>query len=484
MAEYTPNKREMASGDYIQLFNWRITGWKFGRRVQVEVEEQRSRAKIKIPQAVWQIGALDKAAYTYPNLDSSAEGGLVPIGIGKVLRAPVVLVDGGGESPTEYTFRVVGHAINSFDGFYVDGEQVSAQSFDLATSEFTLSSAVYDGVAEVRVDFTALYDNVADVIEWLLETWGGEPTTNLHKPGSGDPDEGEGFGTYGSRTNWVRGHLNSFSSGTERSLYALSKFIDSEEDLMDLCDELAGFCGGLFFNNRQGKYTLRTWNPQPAEGFMRFDQTIEGEIRDVVPEAMPNEAVTRVIARYRKRLDETGQQFLVEGSEPLRRRRGLKEHALLDQELPFHYREDALLWAGRTLAMRGPPLRVYRATVFRKGATLLPGDGVWLSYARRNLNGPFEVIGVSWKPGSKTCELRLVDWRGLGDEHAFWLAASPAMPSYLGGRDMDPWDADSLPWDADELRFAQTDGGYWQDDNGFAQDGTEEARDYSRWTGP
>jgi hypothetical protein len=194
--------------------------------------------------------------------------------------------------------------------------------------------------------------------------------------------------------------------------------------------------------------------------------------------------VTRVIARYKERLDDTGKQFLVVESDYWRRRRGLKKHALLDIDLPFSERDDALLWAGRTVTMRGAPLRVYTAKVFRKGATLLPGDGVFLDYPRRGLNGPFEVIGVKWRPGANHCTLRLVDWRGLKDEHAFWLAASPAMPSDIGGRDMDPWDNESTPWDDDELRFAQTDGGYWQDQNGFAQDGSAPARNYSRWTGP
>ena len=173
---------------------------------------------------------------------------------------------------------------------------------------------------------------------------------------------------------------------------------------------------------------------------------------------------TRVSGRYRIYNEADTGQVLIFGDDSIKRTRGLDVHSTLEEDLPFADLVHAEWWSERIVVMKGRSVRMWDVICNQKAALLRPGDPVKLSKPNRRLDGFFEVISVTHKPGTGSITMRVSQWRGFNIESGFWSDSSPLFPAYLGGGDASSWDD---TWTILQKTWAKENIGYWTDDNGF-----------------
>jgi hypothetical protein len=449
--DYVPGFDTFPDNDYEVVGKWRITKVHFGHECTVTVEELKTRIAVEIPRNVFKTGELDADTFTYPNIDPDRVGEIVPVAFGISYGVPTTLIDN-----TTGLYKITGHALDAITRVY-DGNGVTVNVItDLANGEFT-----YSAMGTLYADIDAGNENPADCIEKLItdeDRGAGESTSEILQPGSGDPDEGQGFGTYGSRTKWIVGYTK---EGQEVHRPAISLFLDSAEELLDTIEHVSAFANALVYIDRQGRYTCRYWEPKVGQGVFNLDAS---DILDVTQVGDWKDPITKVIAKYRERRDNSTFQVVEVESDEHEYRLGLTTESVLEEELPMTLKVDATQWAGRTLAMRARPIRTLDVECSQRAMLLQPGDAVSIDYPRRGIDGKFEVIETSIHPGSHEVSLTVSDWRGFGNRPGFWVIDSPVFPATLGGGAASPWDN---TWTDAQKAWAKQNVGYWMDDDEF-----------------
>jgi hypothetical protein len=473
LGKYVPQFDTFPDDEYESVGKWRITQVTFGHECTITVEELKTRINIEIPRFVYKTGAeTDEATFTYKNLESGAIGDTVPIAYGVVYGAKCTLIDTDSASGDQ-TYKIVGHEIDAVLRVYNSSNATTDPgSIDLTKAEFTITGG---GAGTLYADIDAGYENPADCIEMLItdeDRGAGEDVTELFKPGSGDDDEGQGFGTYGSRTKWVIGET---VMGTEVNRPAISLYLDSAEDMLEVVERVASFAMANVYVDRLGRYTCRAWEPVVSQGAFKLDAS---DIMDVVQVGDWTTPINKVTALYRKDYKTGNEQVAEQASVELQTRQGMPTEAVLEESVPFNNKVDAARWASQTLAMRGRPLRTIGVECSQRAMLLQPGDVVDVEYGRRDIDGIYEILEVTIQPGSFEVRLTLTNWRGYDDRPGFWVIDSPVFPTSLGGGAASPWDN---TWTDAQKKWARENVGYWEDDNGFMDSNDLDSYKASVW---
>lgn len=458
--------------DYEVVGKWRVEAWdrEDGEAI-LRLKEYKSRSRVKIPQAVFQLGELDEANFTWPNIDLNIVGNRVPIAMGPLLGVVAFCVD-----TTTGTFRVVGHAISAFTAFRTsEGIEVTPDSTDITKSEFVFADWTDDTKTDyfhvpIEVDIVAPYDNPADQIEEVLTTWAGEPDSALLMPSSGGDDENMGFGTYGSRNEWLLGTDN---DGNEVSVYAGALYIDSETEALKICETIAAVAGGLFYSDLQGRYVLRLWEPVASENELTLN---EWDIDDVKDTTDAGDPVTSVVVGYAHNYSSDTAQFVSDESDEWLYRRNLPSHEIEQKTLDLSDIKDARNWGSRELAMKGPPRYMLDIYCNQKAFLRQPGDAVRVVYSREGIDDFFDVLGVRNKPGTGEVVLSVSNWRGLAARTALVCDETFNFPDRLGGASAETY---SPAWSDAQKKWASENGFYICDDNGFAAPTDEDSYNFS-----
>lgn len=462
---YEKASGEMAFDRYQPLGKWRVASWTASRgEVSFLLREWKSRLEIELPKAVYaKAETANEASFVYKTPDEAATGKPVPIGFGQLYRVPAVCVD----LPTR-RFKLFGHACNTIQAAYLEGDSVALETVDTTKSEFTIPSwdaDKYGDTPAVTADCRGYVDgsgnyltNPADVIAALLTTWAGEPSSSLLSPAGGDSAEGTGFGEHGSRTKWVIGTTR---SGAERHEFAAALYLSTARPALEVIEELAAAAGATFRTDASGLYVLQRWCPQASEGLPTFR---DADILECEREISSEDAVTKAVGRFAFRQADDAADSATAINPAGLLHRALPSAATRNADLPLSERDDALEWAQRTVFLDGEPFRVWRLVLNQRAMLLEPGDCFALD-SRRWGSGVLEVLEVRGEASRGTRQVRACDQRGARDRCGYWTDDSPTFPARLGGGAASPW---SSAWTAEQKAWARQNLGYWTDDHGFA----------------
>lgn len=131
---YLPTFRSMAREDYQALGKWRVESWERSTSLFLRLVDLKTRLVASVPPNLY-------GYETYPAMDSQKVGQPIPIAYGTIKGAEATLIDGALKK-----FKVAGHAILKFDGFFADGQPFTPTTTDTTLAEFTWSEYLNNNV--------------------------------------------------------------------------------------------------------------------------------------------------------------------------------------------------------------------------------------------------------------------------------------------------------------------------------------------------
>ena len=441
----SPGFDDTDRADYHPLAKWRIDSWEVGTSLKLTLRDLKTRLKSVVASDVF-------TGEDYPNANAATLGSTIPIIYGTVRGATAYLID----SETS-TFKVADHEITALT-VYSDGAVVVPDSTDFANGEFVWTG--YDG-EEMTADVKTALSNPADVIYDLLTVYGGETSDTVFQPGSGHDREGQGFGTFGSRTHFILGHDK---NGVEVNAPTLSIYINEEKNILDMIGIIEKFAMCDLYTGTDGLITLVPWEPLRGQDITY--QFAKHEIFNAERGDETSDTVTRAVVKYRKQHANDTTQVHVAENEEGRLLRGLPSHITEEVDAPFSERRDAQQWGSRFTFMRSKPVETWGLDVTPKAWFLTPGNTVSLTYPQRNLDGLFEVLTVEFTPGKGPVKLLVGNRRGFGDTVGFYSIDAPTFPADLGGGSAETW---SAGWTVEQKKWARENIMYLTDDNELAE---------------
>jgi len=211
----------------------------------------------------------------YPYLNDDNVDVPKPIAYGEIFNAECICLN-QEESTTNYTFLICDtefNAVDSLDKVYVEGEEKTPTSTDLANGTFVLTSTQLggDSSAEVTADFEIAINNGVSIIKDLIENYDGKPFLS---------------------TFWDTTEVNTAASlARDTSLY-----IDDDKKLKDAVKEVSSDIDGLFFAKDNGKYTIRIYdaNRTPTKTIYTDEWIDEPDIDNNA-----SEFLTSAVVKYR-----------------------------------------------------------------------------------------------------------------------------------------------------------------------------------------
>lgn len=394
---------------------------------------------------------------TYPTIDESFLGEVIPRAYGVIFGAEPIIIDVGLKK-----FKVANHAIFDFVDVRVEDEdgilqQSAFASVDKANGQFTLGddwetgrAVAVDFVGRVRSDGKPMI-NPSDVVKDLLE-YAGE-TSRLNTPS-------------------FTAAYNALDVGEDRykqrtTARKMGIYIREAKNLLDLISEINTHAGSYLYVNQSGQYTFGVWTPSVGEGLQVFDQS---EQLAWTSETFNSEIPSKVVVQYARRdVDEFWQSLSVERDE-FQYAHDQPAARVKEVETFFYDTADARAFAQSVLNMEGRPLKLHRVTLPWKGFTLFPGDQIRLTDTRRAVDLVVEVLEINVSLLEGAANLVCGDMRGLSSEPGFWVADAATLPSHLSTET--GYGAGALTWNAswsDAIKtWAKQNVGYWTDANGFA----------------
>ncbi len=335
---------------------------------------------------------------------------------------------------------------------YDNWTQIDFATRDEANGEFTLSTDVWDGKAELSVDVIGktsgddAIENPTDIVADILASVG---ETNLN------------VASFDAARAW-------FNLGTDRrgnSLIHLrpSVYLANEQEALVVIQTILTATGSYLFVNAAGEWVFKAAVPLPSDA---LDLT-ELELFEMKRSDDTSDVPTSVIVNYASKTVEKTNQTLTESSETLRRGRGLVEHVTRTVNAALWQESDALYLAQRILNSEGFPLTKFQLHLPRLAMVIAPGDCVRVRRARGSTDEFMEVLEMNFDLASKQATLMLGDMRGWGRSCGFWMPDSATA-----------WDSGATD---EAARTAAQASGFWSDDNGFAVTADARSHSVSRW---
>ena len=447
-----PGKNPMAYADYVTLATWLVDNWAVtDKDLSFGFMEAKARIQKNVATDVF-----DKDVY--PNLPDNSAGKTIPIAYGRLTGVAPITIDQAARR-----LKVAGHAIKSFDLVKIKDDAGNwnttvFETVDTANGEFTLGT-VWDGKADVSVDFTGKIDddgnaieNPADVISDLLTS------------------AGETVDPTALAKSRARFQIGTKSDGSVNIARALSIYITDSTDLLSVVQQINAECFTYVYSDNFGNYFIGVFEPAPGEGVTQFDDLDIDEWHeesDIVPTG--DYIYSKVAVNYAPQPQEGNTQTLSLEKIANQFAHGFNAPNLRTQDLDFQNVADARYWAERTLITDGRIHKRYRLTVYWRGSLVRCGDIVAVKYDRQGVSGVFEVYDCKVDLGTGKIQMVVGDFRGFRDQVGIWVddaATLPARFSTLTG-----YGAGSLTWnsawDPQIKSWARQNVGYWCDENGF-----------------
>ncbi len=453
--------------EYQIIGTWLNDGWtKRDDTFSMSLKESKIRIKNKIPTQTY-----DRS--TYPNIRDDDLGRAVQIAYGVIKDANPVCID-----TTVPRFKVAGHSIISFDGVRVKNESTGVwetKNFvitDPNTAEFTLSSSDWSVDQEIAVDFTGKaktttqeYDNPADVVKDILQSYLGETNINTASFDAAYSEYDIGLYT---------------ATQKRHTVFPVSIYIDEPTDAESIIKKINRVCGAYLYADAAGQYFYKAFTPPRGEGLPELNESDILSIEHVVK----IDAKTKCTVKYARRYSSDWSEVTSYQSDSLKYLHGLSEHQTIEIDAPLSTSDSAQLAAQRIVFYEGHPQNVWRMTVpSRKAATFMPADAVKIKYSRHGIDNVFEILSVSHNLVGDKTTLTVGDLHGLGERPGWLVGDSDTLPSRFAN--LAGYGSGSLVWNAswdDEIKtWARQNVGYWTDDNGFASSSDERSKDISEW---
>ena len=190
---------------------------------------------------------------TYANLHDEDVGKPIPLVWGTCKRVPCICVNRAQGGSPDWTFKVAdvadhANGIDAISACYVDGQDGTIDSTDVANGTFVIANANYSPGQKVTADVVGFEDGAAAVIDDPLDII--EDILNTYLSISYDSDN---FDT----TEWAAAKSDSLSAD-------IGLWVGEETEIIDIIEQISLSAFGNFIIKDDGTYTFRIFDSTDA----------------------------------------------------------------------------------------------------------------------------------------------------------------------------------------------------------------------------
>jgi len=387
----------------------------------------------------------------YPNLDSEDSGKPIPLIYGTVFKVPLVCNTLAlGSATSLHSFKILDTSVcsvTSITQVYVNDVAVTHSSASISNASFKLATATYSPGDSVTVSIIADEYNPIEQIKSIA-------SNVLSVPYNSD-----NYNTTAIAAAVTE--AEQFPCGI-----ALTEYVSSLEIISDLMRS----CMGNFFNDNDGKYSIKIWDTTIEDDLtsMDFNDIITGTFSSL----SRIDDIRKIIRiGWRKNWGEDKYSYSQRTSSITEEVYGITKTKTIPTLLSSSGGVGILL--GRLgMIYETETIRIKFKSKIQLAAKNI-GDRIRISFKRRSGDSNFEWVDSSLVEIyminkdyiNNVITIELDDMKGVGSNVGFWTDIVALFPSYLGGTTMLIWDKD---WSDAQRSYALERAGYWTDDDGFA----------------
>ena len=408
---------------------------------------------------------------TYPAMDQSAIGNVVPVAYGKILDITPVCID-----TANAIFKVAGHPITSFDGVRVQDPTtglwtvINFLTKDLSTAQFSLNPSDWNFSSgqQVAVDFSGKPDangflmaNPADIAADLITALG-------------QPINSAGFAA--ARARYDVGYTGN-NPNRRVTVHAPSLYLDSQSTALTVLEEMMVNVRAYLQTAPDGTLTMtpfRTYAISDLPVINDNNALGAGLVVDGSGTSsqfvQAGQKVTEAQVTFNNRPTSGTVQTVIVDYLPNQYKNNLPSPGVEPVDSLFTSQDDALYLAQCLAAEYTVDPTVWSVELKWLAWTWMPGQHVRCYFPRHCIDLVCEVLQVSFDVAARKCALTLGNLRGFEMCGGFWANSTDVSPA--GNPLTWPTAGEANAADAQDARYIRLQVGHWHASNNFALDTT------------
>ena len=449
---------DLPYSEYTKQFGGIITNISYRtNKLDIDYEDKKTELEDTIPKNAFN-------TTDYPNLDSEDVGKPIPLIYGTVFKVPMVCNTLAlGTATSLHSFKILDTSVcsvNTISQVYVNDVAVTHLSGSISDASFKLATSTYSPGDSVTVSIIATESNPVEQIKSIA--------SNVISI----PYNSDNYNT----TAIV-------AAVTEVEPYPCGIALTEYISFLELIGDLMKSCMGSFFNDNEGKYSIKIWDTEIGEDLsaVDFNDIITGSFSSISKVEDIRKIIRLGWNRNWGANTYSYKQLSSDITEPVY---GITKTKTIPTLQSTSAGIDILL--GRLgLIFETETIRIkFKSKIQLADKNI--GDRIQISFKRQAADdnfswidsAPVEINTINKDFINNIFTVECDDLKGVGQSVGLWTGDTPVFPASLGGGSIAIWDDE---WSETQKNYARQNSGFWTDDDGFADPDDSDSLNNSKW---